>query len=234
MSEALKSAAPNARGRLLDVGCGQRPFESLFLPYVTEYIGVEYEATFENTHAAKVGKAPDIYYDGLRLPFEDNSFDTVLNIQVLEHTPEPARLVCELARVLKSNGVLILTAPFDFRLHELPHDYFRYTPQGLRILCERAGLEVFQTKALGSLWSILAHKLNTYLAFRVARIGSVAQAMGKLPHEQSVVESPRVWSFPLVGLSMIGLSSSARVLDRVLEEPDEALGFIILARHKVE
>jgi SAM-dependent methyltransferase len=228
----LGRTAPRARGRLLDVGCGQRPYEWMFAPHVSEYIGIEHEATFGSTAASKSTRAPDLYYDGVRLPFEDKTFDTVLNVQVLEHTPEPGRLVSEMGRVLKDDGLLILTAPFDFRLHEEPHDFFRYTPHGLKSLCEKAGLEVFEVEHLGSLWSILAHKLNQYLAFRVARIGALAQAMGKLQQEGSVGQAPRFWAFPLVAPMMIGLSAGARVLDRTFEEPDESLGFMILARRK--
>jgi SAM-dependent methyltransferase len=222
--------APRARGRLLDVGCGQRPYESLFSPHVSEYVGIEHEATFGLTNAATGAKAPDLYYDGERLPFEDKSFDTVLNVQVLEHTPEPGRLVIEMARVLKDDGLLILTAPFDFRLHEQPHDYFRYTPHGLGVLCKKAGLEVVETFPLGSLWSIVAHKLNSYLAFRVARIGGLAQAMGKLGHESAAAQPTRFWTLPVVAPMMLGLSTGARVLDRYLAEPEESLGFLILAR----
>jgi SAM-dependent methyltransferase len=229
---AFERVAPRARGRLLDVGCGQRPYENLFLPHVTEYLGIEHEATFGHTHASTSAKAPDLYYDGKRLPFEDKSFDTVLNVQVLEHTPEPGALVAEMARVLKDDGVLILTAPFDFRLHEQPHDYFRYTPHGLRTLCEKAGLELFETHPLGSLWSIVAHKLNSYLAFRVARIGGLAQAMGKLQHEGSAAAPLRLWTLPFVAPLMVGFAGGARVLDRVLAEPEESLGFLILARRK--
>ncbi len=47
-----------------------------------------------------------------------------------------------MARVLKPGGLLILLAPFQFRLHEQPHDYFRYSSHGLRHLCEEAGLDV--------------------------------------------------------------------------------------------
>jgi SAM-dependent methyltransferase len=230
--EVFARVAPQARGRLLDVGCGQRPYESLFLPHVEEYLGIEHEATFGSTHASTSAKAPDLYYDGARLPFADKTFETVLNVQVLEHTPEPGRLVVEMARVLKDDGLLILTAPFDFRLHEQPHDYFRYTPHGLRTLCDKAELEVVETHALGSLWSIVAHKLNSYLAFRVARIGGLAQAMGKLSHEGSAAAAPRLWTLPVVAPLMVGLSTGARLCDRFFAEPDESLGFLIVARRK--
>jgi len=230
--EVISEVAPRARGRLLDVGCGQRPYEVLFRPYVTEYIGIEHEATFARTNASTSEQRPDLYYDGRTLPFEDKSFDTVLNIQVLEHTPRPGALVREMSRVLKDDGLLIVSAPFDFRLHEQPHDYFRYTPHGLRALCEEAGLEVTEVLRQGSLWSILAHKINSYLAFQVARIGGLAQSMGKLSHEGSAEARPRVWTLPVVAPVMVGLSGGARVLDRFFVDPDESMGFLILARRK--
>jgi SAM-dependent methyltransferase len=227
----LKRVAPLAHGRLLDVGCGQKPYEDIFLPHVTEYLGVEHEATFSDTAASHGERKPDFLYDGKRLPFEDRSFDTVLNVQVLEHTPRPAALVAEMARVLKDDGVLILSAPFQFRLHEEPNDYFRYSPHGLRVLCADVGLEIVEVHNQGSLWSVLGHKLNSYLAFRVARVGSLAQSMGKLPHEQPQAERPRFWTLPLVGPAMLGLAGAARVMDRFLPDPEEALGFLIVARH---
>jgi SAM-dependent methyltransferase len=228
--ELLEKVAPRAHGRLLDVGCGDMPYEAIFLPFVTEYLGIEHEATFATTTASLSARKPDLVYDGVRLPFEDRTFDTVLNVQVLEHTPRPKELVAEMARVLKDDGVLILSAPFQFRLHEQPHDYFRYSPHGLKVLCEAAGLEIVDVLAQGSLWSVLGHKLNSYLALRVGRLGGLAQLMGKLPHEGAAVERPRYWTLPVVGPAMVGIAASARVLDRLAPEPEEALGFVIVAR----
>jgi len=140
---------------------------------------VEHGATFAATAAGTgTGGRPDVVYGAGPLPFKDGSFDTVLSVQVLEHTPRPGALMAEMSRVLAPDGVLILTAPFQFRLHEQPHDYFRYSPHGLRQLCADVGLEVFETVAQGSLWSVIGHKLNSYLALRVARAGQLAQSMG--------------------------------------------------------
>lgn len=229
---SLKEIAPRARGRLLDVGCGNKPYEDFFRPFVTEYLGIEYEATFELTSAGTGVKLPDFIYDGVKLPFPDGSFDTVLNVQVLEHTPYPGRLVCEMSRVLKHDGLLILVAPFQFRLHEEPHDYFRFTRHGLRHLCEEAGLEVLETRSQGGMWSVIGHKVNSYLAFRVARIGGRAQDMGKLGHERKVKERMRVWTLPFVGVSMLLVALAARILDPLFPEPDEMMNVLILAQRK--
>jgi SAM-dependent methyltransferase len=225
----LEDVAPRAKGRLLDVGCGQKPYERIFRPYVDEYIGIEFEESFVRTDSSSKAGHPDLVYDGKTLPFEDKSFDTVLSIQVLEHTPAPAALVIEMARVMKDDGIMLLTAPFSFRLHEEPDDYFRYSPHGLRKLCLDAGLEITHIEPRGGLFSVIGHKLNSYLAFRVAQIDAFAQAMGKLGHEQSSDRHVRWWTLPWVAPTMGAIALGARAFDRVLPDPTETLGYCIVA-----
>jgi SAM-dependent methyltransferase len=229
---ALSRVAPLAHGRLLDVGCGDKPYLDLFLPHVTEYLGVEHEAAFRQTASSARQRGPDVFYDGKRLPFADGEFDTVLSVQTLEHTPEPQRLIREMARVLHQDGRLLLSAPFSFRLHEEPHDYFRYSPHGLRALCAEAGLEVERCEAMGNLWSLLGHKLNSYLGLNLAHAGGMAQRLDKLGHESEQPQAPRYWLLPAVALGMTTVAVAARVLDRVAPDDSESLGFVIVARHR--
>jgi SAM-dependent methyltransferase len=224
----LRQYARFAHGRLLDVGCGNKPFEAYFRPYVDSYVGVEHEGSFAITDASSRASKPDHFYDGRRLPFDDASFDTVLNVDVLEHTPSPQHLVSEMGRVLKDGGTLILTAPFSFRLHELPHDYFRYTPNGLRELCARAHISVTEVAPIGSLWSLVGHKINSFFAFRVAHLDGLGQALQKLGHEATTSRRPRVWTLPAVGPAMLGVTGAARVLDRFFPDATEALGHLIV------
>jgi len=228
--DTLTALAPRARGRLLDVGCGDKPYEAIFRPHVREYVGVEHADTFGLTSASHRGKA-DLLYEGDRLPFPDASFDTVLSVQVLEHTPDPAALVAEMARVLRPDGVLILSAPFSFRLHEEPHDYYRFTVHGLRDLCERANLVIDEILPHGGLWSLLGHKLNSYLVLQVARMHGSAQLIGKLGHEAAVRGGERAWTLPAVVPAMLAVAAGARALDRAAPDPTETLGFTLLARH---
>ncbi len=227
---ALRAGARHARGRLLDVGCGEKPHEHLFRSFVDEYVGVEYEGSFALTDASRRSTKPDYFYDGKRLPFSDQAFDTVLNVDVLEHTPEPGLLVSEMSRVLRDDGVLILTAPFSFRLHELPHDYFRYTPNGLRALCDRVDITVTEVHPIGSVWSLIGHKINSYLAFRVAHLDGVGQALGKLGHEAPRDKRTRVWTLPAIVPALVGVAAAARVFDRACPDDTEALGHLIVGR----
>ena len=228
----LAAVAPRTHGRLLDVGCGEKPFESIFLPYVSEYVGIEYADTFESTKSSDRKTKPDFYYDGKTLPFESRSFDTVISIQVLEHTPDPRRLVQEIGRVVKKDGLVVMNAPFSFRLHEEPFDYFRYTPHGWRALFDEAGLEVTEIRPMGDLWSVLGHKLNSYLAFRVARIEAIAQMLGKHGHEGVRNGSARWWTFPVILPTMALVSAAARILDRVAPDGTEALSYQVIGRPK--
>jgi SAM-dependent methyltransferase len=228
----IAKAAPRARGRLLDVGCGDKPYEPTFRPYVTEYVGIEHESVFPTTNASAAERRPDLYYDGDRLPFEDRSFDTVISISVLEHTPRPQRLLDEMARVLRPEGLLILSAPFSGRLHEEPYDYFRHTPHGLRAMCGEAGLDVTEVWEQGNIWSVIGHKLNSFLAFNVAASQGLAVQMGKHTHEGKGPEvKGRLWALPVVVPVMLAVAAGARVLDRVAPDVTEALGYMIFARH---
>jgi SAM-dependent methyltransferase len=227
----IAAAAPRAKGRLLDVGCGDKPYEATFRPYVTEYVGIEHESVFATTNASAGERRPDLYYDGKRLPFDDGSFDTVLSIQVIEHTPHPQTVVSEMARVLKPDGILILSAPFSGRLHEEPNDFFRYTPHGLRAMCGEAGLEVVEVRGQGSFWSVVGHKLNSFLALKVAAAQGLAVQLGKHGHEgKPTGPGARLWTLPLVGPAMLGVAAGARILDRVAPDDTESLSYMIFAR----
>ena len=118
-------------GKLLDVGCGSKPYRSFFP--AADYIGMEIHGS---NHSA------DYYYNGKTFPFPDGEFDTVLCSQVLEHVFNPDEFLSEIRRVLKPNGKLILTVPFIWNEHEQPNDYARYSSFGIKHLLDKNGFEV--------------------------------------------------------------------------------------------
>jgi len=105
---SLLKAKVYAKGILLDLGCGGKPYEIIFSDIVEEYIGIDLPPTKTSN---KQIKKPDVYGSALKLPFKSESFDTILCTQVLEHVPEPKKLLEEAFRVLKGDGYLIMTAP---------------------------------------------------------------------------------------------------------------------------
>lgn len=117
---AIATHASN--GKTLDVGSGGYSIYSEFFP---------------NRVATDIKKQPgvDVVADVHNLSmFTNESFDTVLCTEGLEHFYNPMQAIGEMTRVLKRGGVLILTTRFIFPLHETPHDYYRYTEYGLRHL----------------------------------------------------------------------------------------------------
>lgn len=131
--------AAHARGRLLDVGCGEKPFES-DASGVSEWIGVDVP---QNARA-------DVHAYADSLPFPDEAFDTVLCTEVLEHVPEARAAVREMARILRAGGCVILTTPLLYPLHEVPYDFSRLTPYALKRLFESEGFEILEQRRMAT------------------------------------------------------------------------------------
>jgi SAM-dependent methyltransferase len=98
------------------------------------------------------------------LPFGPARFDTVLLADVLEHIPEPHRLMGEIARILSPAGKAIVLVPFLYWVHEPPHDYYRYTEFALGRLCQNAGLEMVEIEPYGGYPDVVLDLLNKGLA----------------------------------------------------------------------
>jgi SAM-dependent methyltransferase len=218
LRDAMDVAAPSMRGRLLDVGCGDRPWEARLA--VDEYVGLDVEGA--------AGR-PDVVYDGERIPFGDGEFDTVLSNQVLEHVPDPGALWAEMVRVLRVGGRLVVTVPFSFRLHGEPADYWRFTSHALRRLCDESGLRVEVLEPRGGLWLVIGHKLATFLAFDAGRLGGEAQRAGSRTYEPRPAQGPRWWALPLVVPALLAVAALARWLDRVDPRPTDTLGWLVVA-----
>lgn len=229
LQKALASAAPQASGRLLDVGCGDKPYESLFKPFVSAHVGVDFAPTYNGSENEKKSRADKIY-DGDALPFEDGEFETVLCTQVLEHTPRPEALIAECARVMRPGGRLIVTVPFSFRIHSEPHDFFRYTKYGLASLMEARGLEVERLSARGGFWLVLGQKLASHLALRAGRMGAAVQDAGGLTYEGRIKSRPRYWALPVVVPMIFLVVGVARILESLDPDERDTLGYLLVAK----
>ncbi len=114
--------------RVLDVGCGLKPYYPFFAG-AAEYVGVDVQ---ENPHA-------DLHGAIEALPVGDASFDVVLCTQVLEHVEDPPRAVAELHRVTAPGGRVLASTHGVMVYHPNPTDHWRWTHTGLRRLFEANG-----------------------------------------------------------------------------------------------
>lgn len=142
--QSLKIYIPRLKGRVLDFGCGIKPYEPLFS--AKEYIGVDFLGEGETYNKGKA----DVIYDGKTLPFPDESFDNIFSTEVAEHIFNLPDIIKELHRVLKKDGQILLTCPFTMPEHEIPNDFARYTSFAIKDLLNRNGFKISDFKKTGN------------------------------------------------------------------------------------
>lgn len=149
------------KGRLLDIGCGKMPYRDHILKnsQVQEYVGLDIETAIVYDASVK----PDFTWDGNVMPFEDNSFDCAYGTEVLEHCPDPEKVLKEVYRVLKPGGVFFFTVPFLWPLHEVPHDEYRYTPFSLERKLDVTGFNTIKINATGGWHAAMAQMLGLWV-----------------------------------------------------------------------
>lgn len=142
--EVMRVVVDAVHGDCLDLGAGMSKYKARILERAKSYKTMDMQAL----------PGIDVVGDVLRPPFADASFDTVVSTQVLEHVKEPWTMVEQMARVLRPGGTAIVTTPFMYPFHADPHDYFRYTEEGMRHLFERVGMQVELCSRYGGWWIV--------------------------------------------------------------------------------
>ncbi len=138
-------------GKLIDLGCGTVPFYELYKDLASEITCVDWP---NSTHK---NKYLDLECDlNQPFPFPDARFDTIIISEVLEHIANPELTWSEMKRILTPGGRIILSVPFFYKIHEAPHDYFRYTEFALKNFAVKNNLKVLELKNFGGLPVIFA------------------------------------------------------------------------------
>jgi SAM-dependent methyltransferase len=152
-------AAPAASGVLLDYGCGGQPYKAIFEPHITKYIGADVTAAN--------GVALDIELNvGGQVPLPNESIDTIVSTQVLEHIYDFQFYIGDCARLLRPSGRLMISVPMQWRHHEVPYDYWRFTRYGLIKTLESAGFGILDLRPCGGVYSLLGQIFLGHLAER--------------------------------------------------------------------
>jgi SAM-dependent methyltransferase len=149
------------RYRVLDVGCGPKPYYPFFAERAAAYVGVD---VVDNPAAELRGPVE-------ALPVEDGSFDVVLCTQVLEHCDDPAQAVRELHRVTAPGGRVLASTHGVQWYHPSPVDYWRWTHEGLRrLFSTQAEWSALEVEPSGGTATCLAMLLGAYTELALRRI----------------------------------------------------------------
>ena len=171
LKKRIGETFPYVKGKVLDVGCGEKPYEKLFCAEIDAYVGVDQPSSH---HFYTPQTRADVFGDACRLPFLSESFETVLCTEVLPHIENPNSCFAEFASVLRPGGFLIVTANKSWeRRTGLPiPDFWRFTDQGLALLAEKQNLNVIYTKPgcgfLAMIGQLLCRFLNKEFIYRKA------------------------------------------------------------------
>lgn len=152
--EDVEEYAHYMTGKCMDFGCGIQPYRKMLS--AEEYVGVEIETDIKMKGI--------VYYDGHTLPFKDEEFDSIISSEVFEHIGNIEEIVCELNRVLKTGGFMLITVPFVYPRHCWPFDFKRYTSEGLKKLLNDAGFECVDYKTSSNYQECIAQLKNVYWA----------------------------------------------------------------------
>ena len=168
----LSREIPQFRGTVIDIGCGNCPFEYLVDKQKAQYIGVDVaDADKWDYENSKI-----VTYDGKNLPFATNSVDHFICTEVLEHVPDPHDLIADMHRVLKPGGSGIVTIPWSARFHYKPYDYHRYTPSTLTTL-----FAAFSTVTILNRGTDISAIVNKSIVLYLGNLTTLTQSLLWLP-----------------------------------------------------
>ncbi|NNJ11441.1 class I SAM-dependent methyltransferase [Chloroflexales bacterium ZM16-3] len=173
-------------GCVLDLGCGNQPYRN-FLVNASQYVAYDIDP---------VASSPEVVGVAQVLPFKQGSFDGILSTQVLEHVPKPWVMVDEIARVLRPNGLLVLSAPLSWRLHEQPYDFYRYTRYGLISLLQQSGLKVLDIFPQGGVWTHIGQMMNNTMWRgnpRKYSPGWISRKLGTVAINKTCTRLDQIW-----------------------------------------
>lgn len=193
------------KGVLVDLGCGDRFYESYFQGQYESYFGVDWK---NSIHSFQPDLAADL---NMPLPLESESADTVLAISVLEHLSEPSTFVKEGYRILKPGGCFIIQVPFMWGIHEAPYDFQRYTKYGLGKLFDSNLINDYTIQEISGFWSMFVLKL----CYQLRRLT-----------KKTIIS--KVTLDPIVMIFCIIIQVVGKFLDTFWPATSETLGYFIL------
>jgi len=155
LEKQIRKYATHIKGVVLDVGSGG------FLRY-RDLFNFEKYVTLDINPEIK----PDIVASADNIPLEKNSIDSIICTQVLGDTINPSAVIKEFNRILKVNGVVLLTESLLNELHDEPNDFWRFTRFSLKYIFENNGFEIIEIEQRGGFFTSRAQLKIRYLIDR--------------------------------------------------------------------
>ncbi|MFA6254822.1 MAG: methyltransferase domain-containing protein [Patescibacteria group bacterium] len=137
-------------GKVLNFGLGTFKYKNVILEKADSCVNFN----------SVSGDGADSVGDFYNLPFENNEFDVAISTDTLEHLTEPALAVGEIRRVLKVDGICLITVPFLISYHQKPDDFFRFTKSGIRYLLEKNNFQIIELGTYGRIFSTLTESVQ--------------------------------------------------------------------------
>lgn len=154
--------------KILDIGAGEVPFKDYY-----EGLSVK-TCDIQNNSNNSIDY---IIIPGEKLPFHNEAFDVIFLFDVLEHIENDLFFLSECNRILSSGGLIVANIPFMYRFHEIPYDYRRYTPSGLKSILDTSGFNLTEARCTGSIYFVaqtflLEHQvaINSYFKKAIFKI----------------------------------------------------------------
>ncbi|MCF6351475.1 MAG: class I SAM-dependent methyltransferase [Cyclobacteriaceae bacterium] len=156
LDKFLTKNSDKFKGSLYDLGCGDAEYKEFFLKYATSYTGVDWSKSmheFKGDIKANLNQA---------LPIESECSNTVVSLSVMEHLSEPQIMLNEASRILTKGGFLVLQVPWQWKVHEGPYDFYRYSPFALKKMLTKAGFDQIIIEPTSGFFSMWIVKFNYF------------------------------------------------------------------------
>jgi len=156
-NDSVRAHRDLIQGSVLDIASGGKPSYLPLIPESAQYM----PSDIVSGTPLDMNKA---------LPFEAGSFDTVLLFNALYIAEDPVMLGREIQRVLKPGGFFLCVSPFVQAEIPEPHDYRRFTQEGLLQLFAAAGFGRSEVKRVGGRFCVAANTLHDFWVFNTVRL----------------------------------------------------------------
>jgi len=160
LNETVRTECAGLSGRVLDLAGGKGFSYLQYLPSAIELVRTD-------LHASPGVAAVDM---NMPLPFPGASFDAVFLFSALYAAEEPAALMREIHRILKPQGACYISSPFIANEMPEPHDYLRFTAEGLERLCRESGFSSVAIQRMGERASAATQLLHPFFLFNIVRM----------------------------------------------------------------